>query len=119
MDDTFIPFTPPTFIQHINDLCHHPIISPFAYAGFWSVFCILSPLGALFLLISLPFFVIKEVILKVNAIIYDKSNPNHLSQDHAELVVVVTGCDTGFGNDLVLKLLKSPPPPAPVLPAHP
>jgi NAD(P)-dependent dehydrogenase (short-subunit alcohol dehydrogenase family) len=67
----------------------------------------------LFLLISLPFFVIKEVILKVNAIIYDKSNPNHLSQDHAELVVVVTGCDTGFGNDLVLKLLKSPPPPCP------
>jgi len=103
------PFSPPTPIQVFNDIVHQPILGAIIYVIFWSGFCLISPIGAIFLIfLYLPIVVSYEVYIKVRAFIYDRSNrTSSFGSDHAELVVVITGCDTGFGNDLAMKVREA------------
>jgi len=89
---------PGRVLQFINTVIHLPFVLPFVYYAVWSLYtCIISPiLGMAFLPLNLVFNLWKAI-----------SNSVGKLPESKELGVVITGCDTGFGNLLALHLAKT------------
>ena len=86
-------------LQRINALLHHEPYSFLAYGAYWSLVLLVgAPLsGALLIWITLykffRYYVMNTVPIEPRM------------QPEKELAVVVTGCDTGFGKELVFRLV--------------
>ena len=119
-------YVPPYPIQKFNNLIHNSeIIGEIAYSIFWSSVLLLSPFLAIFLLfVALPINV--SNIIKKQLALYRWSVRNSFNSSgknkgfneitgkvNAELIVVITGCDTGFGRELALDLFKNGVAPSP------
>ncbi|GMH85375.1 hypothetical protein TrST_g858 [Triparma strigata] len=101
----YVPFRPPLPIQLLNDFLHwSPIADAIVYTLFWSLFTLLSAVvtPVYLILVRLPLIIIEQIYRNVKSITTIKCH-----QDQPEHVIVITGCDTGFGYDLAVKFLRT------------
>ncbi|GMH66668.1 hypothetical protein TL16_g04482 [Triparma laevis f. inornata] len=86
----------------LNDFLHwSPIADAVVYTVFWSFFALLSAVCAPIYLIFLrfPFVIVEQSYRNVASLASTPPDADH--------IIVVTGCDTGFGYDLALKFLRT------------
>lgn len=79
-------------LRALNDLVHLPIIEYLACFGFWGLQMLLGP-------VRLVFYLLLGVVDVLSGYVwwtYDEATDDR--------PIVITGCDTGFGHDLVLAL---------------
>jgi NAD(P)-dependent dehydrogenase (short-subunit alcohol dehydrogenase family) len=94
----------------VNDLVHwSPLLNHTVYAIYWSLFLLVGAVVGIpcLLCLYLPYKIVTDVLRCINNTIRMSINKSSIgdSDDIATLAVVITGCDSGFGYDLAVKLL--------------
>ena len=117
-NDVTVFSTPPYPFQKLNNLLHYSeTVNIVVYSLFWTaVLAVGSPLAAVVLVsLVLPLKLLNRWYKELSLWRWDTRNSLSAASSatgiHASLAVVITGCDTGFGNEMVWELLNSPPPP--------
>lgn len=87
-------------IQKLNDLLHQEPVASIAIGVYWYLILLIScPLLAFGSLFGSAYNLFYHYVLRKEIVPKENSNNNN-----QELAVVVTGCDSGFGKDLVFSL---------------
>lgn len=90
---------PGRFLQGINAILHKEPFATLSYGCFWAlILMICSPVAGVLLLIFTAIKLFSLLLGWKQAII----DPKEL--ENVEFVVVITGCDSGFGKDLAFTL---------------
>jgi hypothetical protein len=85
-------------IQKLNALLHQEPYATIAYAFFW---CLVLTVGAPLVGIGLLWMLVYELI---RHFCWNRRRIEPKKEQQKELAVVVTGCDSGFGKELVFRL---------------
>jgi hypothetical protein len=95
----FLSGPPGPELQKLNALLHQEPYSSMAYCVYWSVVLLLgAPLAGISLLWMFGYELIRQYVWKRRRI-----EPNN-HKKKMSLAVVITGCDTGFGKEMVFRL---------------
>ncbi|KAL3905745.1 MAG: hypothetical protein SGILL_009553 [Bacillariaceae sp.] len=104
----FAPQPPPEPIQKLNAWLHQEpmnTVAPTLYWGLlWMLLAPLVGLGMLWMaLLQLIWWGVRKYAFPAKSVL---EKANEVQNTKIELAVVITGCDTGFGKDLALRLAE-------------
>ena len=98
------------FLQRLNAIVHQEPYQTISYCVYWSIFLILIPplVGVILVGIILPWKLYLQYYHKhqQQCFVPNKKILQEEDDDEEEFAVLITGCDSGFGKEIAIRLAK-------------